>query len=95
MENTSESYTNELGRSQRHSFKDEVKPTGIAACFTVDYNGIEQKVIITGDEAFRTEIWKNQKAYIGKMIEFKGMMVGAKDKIRHPTFIRFRNDKKI
>jgi DNA ligase-1 len=95
FKNTSEKYTNELGRSQRHSFKDEVEPTGIAACFVVTYDGFEQRVIITGDEAFRREIWNNQKAYIGKIIEFKGMVVGSKERIRHPTFIRFRDDKEI
>ena len=42
---------------------------------------------------FRKEIWENQKKYIGKTIEFKGMLVGAKDLIRHPVFLRFRSDK--
>lgn len=93
MENTSESYTNELGRSQKHSFKNEVKPTGIAAVLVVIYNGMEQKVCLTGTEEFRREIWENQKKYIGKCIEFKGMVVGSKDLIRHPTFLRFREDK--
>ena len=93
MENLSESFTNELGRTQRHSFKNEVKSTGLAACFVVKYKGFEQRVIITGDEAFRREIWKNKNNYIGKTIEFKGMTLGSVDKIRHPTFLRFRSDK--
>jgi len=93
MENLAESFTNELGRTQRHSFKNEVKPTGLAACFVVKYNGFEQRVIITGDEAFRREIWQNKNKYIGRTIEFKGMTLGSVDKIRHPTFLRFRSDK--
>jgi DNA ligase-1 len=91
--NTSESYTNELGRSQKHSFKDNKVSTGIAGCFVVLFEGLEQKVVITGDESFRKEIWTNKNKYIGKMIEFKGMMVGSKEKVRHPVFIRFREDK--
>jgi DNA ligase-1 len=94
FENTSASFKNELGNSQRHSFKDAMKPTGIAAVFIVDYEGGEQRVNITGDESFRKEIWENRKKYIGKFIEFKGMLVGSKEKVRHPVFIRFRLDKK-
>jgi len=93
MENTSESYKNELGDSQKHHCKDAMIPTGIAACFVVNYEGQEQKVCLTGLESFRKEIWNNKENYIGKEIEFKGMLVGAKDLVRHPTFIRFRNDK--
>ena len=93
FENTAESFTNELGRTQHHNFKDEKKSTGIAAVFVVMYNEMEQKVCLTGTENFRREIWENQKSYIGKMIEFKGMTVGGKDLIRHPVFLRFRSDK--
>ena len=93
FENTAESFTNELGRTQHHNFKDEKKSTGIAAVFVVMYNEMEQKVCLTGTEDFRREIWENQKSYIGKMIEFKGMTVGGKDLIRHPVFLRFRSDK--
>ena len=93
FENTAESFTNELGRTQHHNFKDEKRSTGIAAVFVVIYNGMEQKVCLTGTEEFRKEIWENQKKYIGKTIEFKGMLVGAKDLIRHPVFLRFRSDK--
>ena len=93
FENTSESFTNELGGSSKHSYQADLKPTGIASTFIVQYLGQEQRVVITGDEAFRRKIWNNKKDYIGKIIEFKGMLVGSKDKVRHPTFIRFRNDK--
>jgi DNA ligase-1 len=93
FENTSESYTNELGLSQKHNFKDNKESTGIAACFVVIYDGFEQRVMITGNEDFRKEIWQNKENYIGKMIEFKGMIVGSKERIRHPVFIRFREDK--
>lgn len=92
-ENTAESFTNELGRTQRHNFKDEKKSTGMAAVFVVNYNNQEQRVCITGNEEFRKEIWQNKNKYIGKMIEFKGMTVGSKDLIRHPVFLRFREDK--
>lgn len=93
QENTGESFTNELGASVKHNYKDNKEGLGIAACFIVDYNGHEVKPTITGSEEFRKEIWENRESYIGKTIEYKGMMVGSKDKPRHPTFLRFREDK--
>ena len=39
------------------------------------------------------EIWKNRESYLGRWIEYRGMLVGAKDLPRHPTMTRFRNDK--
>lgn len=93
FENTSESYINELGNSQKHSYKDALIPTGIAACFVVMYKDQEQRVMITGEENMRRDIWKNKDNYVGKWIEFKGMLVGSKDKVRHPVFLRYREDK--
>lgn len=95
FENTAESFTNELGRTQRHNFKEDKKHTGIAATFVVKYKGQEQKVCLTGTEEFRTEIWTNRKKYIGKFCEYKAMEVGQKEGglLRHPTFIRMRIDK--
>jgi len=93
FDNLNESQTNELGRSFKRDTLDAKKSTNIAACFVVNHNNFEQKVVITGTEAFRSEIWKNKKDYIGRTIEFKGMLLGSVDKIRHPVFLRFREDK--
>lgn len=93
MENLNESQTNELGRSFKRNTKDDKMGTGIAAVFKVMYEGKEMGVTITGDEEFRTEIWGNRKKYIGRMIEYKAMLVGAKDVPRHPNFMRFRDDR--
>lgn len=91
--NLNESQKNELGHSFKRDTIDAKEATGIAACFVVEYNGQTQKVTITGIESFRKEIWSNKEKYIGKTIEWKGMEVGSVDKIRHPVFVRFRQDK--
>lgn len=93
MENLNESKKNELGRSFKRNTKDDKKGTGIAAVFKVMYEGVEGGVTITGDEDFRTEIWDNKESYIGKMIEYKAMVVGMKDFPRHANFMRFREDR--
>lgn len=93
MENLNESKKNELGRSFKRNTKDDKKGTGIAAVFKVMYEGVEGGVTITGNEDFRTEIWENKESYIGKMIEYKAMVIGMKDFPRHANFMRFREDR--
>ncbi len=93
MKNTNDAQTNELGRSFRRDTKDQKESTGIAACLVTEYKGIQMRVTLTGNEAFRTEIWENKESYIGKMFEFRGMTIGMKDVPRHPTFLRFREDR--
>jgi len=94
MKNINEKQTNELGRSFRSNTKEGKESTGIAACFTTIYNGHKMSVTLTGEESFRREIWNNKDNYKGLIMEVKGMLIGAKDVLRHPTFIRFRGDKK-
>ena len=95
MENTSESYTNELGHSQKHRCKEDMVGTGIAAAVIVEYEGNDLKVVMTGDEDFRRKVWEDRDSYIGKWIEYKAMLIGIKELPRHPNFIRWRgNDDK-
>jgi len=93
FENTNDSFKNELGQSVKRNTLDAKEGTGIASTFIVAYGDHEVKPVITGTEEFRKEIWANQESYIGKMIEYKGMMVGSKDKPRHPIYLRFREDR--
>jgi DNA ligase-1 len=90
---TAEKTVNELGRSVTSKKKDDRILIEKAAAFTVDYNGIEQKVSIAEDDSEKEKIWQNRDSYIGKMLEFKGMLVGAKDRIRHPVTVRLREDR--
>ena len=92
-ENLNESQTNELGRSFKRNTKDDKKGTGIASALVTEYNGFQFRVTLTGNEEFRKEIWDNKEKYIGKMFEYKAMLVGMKDVPRHPNFIRWREDK--
>ena len=55
----------------------------------------ELKVVLAMTDEEKEEVWKNKESYIGRYIQYKGMLVGAKDVPRHPTFERFRNDKDI
>jgi DNA ligase-1 len=84
---------NELGRSVTSKKKDDRILIEKAAAFIVMYEGKELKVTIAMTDEEKMEVWKNQKKYLGRMIEYKGMLVGAKDLPRHPVYIRMRDDK--
>lgn len=84
---------NELGRSVTSKKKDDRVLIDKASAFVVKYKGKELKVTIAMTDKEKEEVWKNRCQYIGVMIEYKGMLVGAKDLPRHPVFLRFRDDK--
>jgi len=83
---------NELGKSETSGKAEDREPVEKAASFVVKYNGLESKVTLAMTDAEKTEVWKHPKKYIGRTIEYKGMLIGAKDRVRHPVFLRFRDD---
>lgn len=84
---------NELGYSKTSRKKDDRILIDKAACFLVEYKGQKQKVSIALPDSEKIQIWAKKEQYIGKMIEYKGMIIGSKDLIRHPVFVRFREDR--
>ncbi len=84
-----EKTTNELGRSVTSKKKDDRILIEKASAFKVKYEGLDLKVVIAMTDPEKEEIWANKADYIGKMIEYKGMLVGAKDVPRHPVMLRF------
>ena len=84
---------NELGRSVTSKKKDDRVLIEKASAFVVLYEGKELKVTIAMTDVEKEEVWKNKESYLGRMIEYKGMLVGSKDLPRHPVFLRFRDDK--
>ena len=84
---------NELGRSVTSKKKGDRVLIDRASAFVVDYEGLEVKPVLAMTNEEKDEIWANRESYIGKTIEYKGMLVGAKDVPRHPVVLRFRKDK--
>ena len=84
---------NELGRSVTSKKKDDRILIEKASAFVVKYEGLDLKVTIAMTDEEKEEVWHNRKKYIGRTIEYKGMLVGSKDLPRHPVFLRFRDDK--
>jgi DNA ligase-1 len=88
-----EKKTNELGRSVTSKKKDDRILIKKAAAFLVIYIEKKLKVTIAMTDKEKKKVWENKEWYIGRWIEYKGMLVGSKDLPRHPVFIRFRDDK--
>lgn len=88
-----EKKTNELGRSVTSKKKGDRHLIEKASAFVVNYEDKELKVTLAMTDEEKEEVWRNKETYIGKWIEYKGMLVGSKDVPRHPVMIRFREDK--
>jgi len=84
---------NELGRSVTSKKVGDRILINKASAFEVEYEGKKLKVTLAMTDGEKEEVWVNRDKYIGRMIEYKGMMVGAKDVPRHPVMIRYREDK--
>jgi hypothetical protein len=46
------------------------------------------------DDATREEISANEEKYLGKVMEVRYQYVGSGGRLRHPRFVRFRDDKR-
>lgn len=88
-----EKKTNELGRSVTSKKKDDRVLIEKASAFEVLYNDLPLKVTLAMSDVEKEEVWKNQNSYIGRMIEYKGMTIGAKNLPRHPVFLRFIDER--
>jgi DNA ligase-1 len=84
---------NELGYSETSRKKGDRIPSGKACDFEVLYEGKTLKVSIAMTDEEKREVWQNRCSYIGRWIEYKGMLVGAKDLPRHPVLVRMRSDR--
>ncbi len=84
---------NELGRSVTSKKKGDRVLINKASAFEVEYEGKRLKVVIAMTDEEKEAIWAKKSTYIGRTIEYKGMMIGSKDVPRHPVMIRFREDK--
>lgn len=84
---------NELGRSRTSKKQEDRHIIDKAQAFVVDFNGKELSVPIAMTDEKKEYIWKHQKEYLGKYVEYKYMNVGMKDLPRIPKFIRLREDK--
>lgn len=87
-ENTSESFTDELGHSKKSKCKDfllERPWLGSLLCKTVD--GVEFNLGSGFSQVERLDIWSRRMGLLGKQVRFKYLDYGIKEKPRSPVFL--------
>jgi len=75
------------------AFEGEGKYAGKLGGLIVDRNGIEVRVGGGFSDVQREEIWNDQPAYIGRLMEVEYHEVTPDGSLRHPRFKRWRDDK--
>ncbi len=83
---------NELGYSKTSMKQEDRVPANRAATFTVIHNGEELDVTIKATLPEKIAIWQHREEFIGRYIEYKGLVVGSKNLPRHPVLTRMRPD---
>ncbi len=93
MHNANEATTNELGRTQRSSHKENKVPTGtMGALVCRDLEtGIEFNIGTGFTDEMRAEFWFNKEGYMENLLKYKSFKIGVKDKPRHPVFLGMRD----
>lgn len=84
---------NEMGYSETSKKKADRILGGWAKNFVVMHEGQKLSVSIKDTKEKKVYIWQHQDEFIGKTVEYKGLMVGVVDLPRHPTQVRMRPDK--
>ena len=85
---------NQMGYSETSKKKGDRILGGWAKNFVVMHEGQKLSVSIKDTKEKKFYIWEHQDEFIGKIVEYKGLMVGAIDLPRHPTQVsRMRPDK--
>lgn len=91
--NQNELEKNELGYAKRSSAK-----SGLISCNTLGTllvrdlkTGLEFGIGSGFTDLIRSIIWVNKEFYLGKLVKYKYMEHGVKDKPRHPVFLGIRD----
>src|SRR5271166_4226814 len=93
MHNDNMAETNELGRTKRSTAQENLRAAGVLGGFNVRdvETGVEFSVGSGFDAQQKAEYWKGRESMPGRIIKYKSLPVGAKDKPRHPIFLGFRS----
>lgn len=91
MHNANEAKTNELGRTERSSNKENLIPTNTLGALQLDLDGVLFECGTGFSDAQRQDIWDNRDVYIGQLAKIKYQAIGVKDKPRFPSFLGWRD----
>ena len=94
MHNGIEAKTNELGRTQRSSHKENKVPMGtLGALVCKDVvSGIQFNIGTGFTDEVRQQLWWSRDRLIGQTIKYKSFKIGVKDAPRHPVYLGMRDE---
>lgn len=94
MHNANEAKKNLFGRTERSSHKANMVPKGtLGALKVVDTQTGTDFDIGTGfTDAERAEIWADREGWLGRVVKYKSLAVGVKERPRHPVYLGQRGD---
>lgn len=92
MHNANEATTNALGHTERSSHKANMIGRGDLGALICKFGSDTVNVGSGFTDEDRFEIWQNRESYLGKLAKIKHQPAGAKDKLRFPVFIGWRNE---
>lgn len=94
MHNANPAKKNKLGQTERSSHKENMFPKGtLGALKVVDtQTGVDFDIGTGFTDAERLEIWINRPLWKGKLVKYKSLAVGVKERPRHPVYLGPRTD---
>lgn len=95
--NKNESFTSELGRTKRSTASSGMVPAGTLGSFYVRDLVTEVAFSIGAGPGLtamlRQQLWGRRQSLTGKIVKYRSMPYGAKEKPRQPQFLGFRDDR--
>jgi DNA ligase-1 len=92
LHNENEAFTNELGRTARsHAKAGKVGGGVLGALICRTPEGIEFEVGTGFSATERVSFWQMDTEIMGKIVKYKSLVVGVKDRPRHAVFLGFRD----
>jgi DNA ligase-1 len=91
MHNANPAMINELGHTAHTSHKAGLAGRGTLGALRVQWQGMEFGIGTGFDDINRQLIWNHRPAFLGKLVKFKYLAIGMKDKPRHPVFLGWRD----
>ncbi len=92
LHNANEATTNALGHTERSSHKANMIGRGDLGALICKFGDDTVNVGSGFTDEDRAEIWNNCDKYLGKLAKVKHQPAGAKDKLRFPVFIGWRDE---
>src|SRR5690606_29022945 len=94
MHNANVAKTNALGYKERSSHKENLVPMGTLGALKVRdvKTGVEFDIGTGFSDLERQRMWDIRDRWLGRVVKYKFLPVGVKDKPRHPVYLGPRTD---